>query len=279
MKKFPLAIIAIATISSLLFTACRKDEYETPQMTLVTNYSSVQFSLGGSGEATIDWGDGTPSETYTFAKENLSPQWFTHSYSSPPPHVIIITGDNITSLDCAYSGGTRMYVRSLDVSKNPALTELYCHNNLLTNLDLSRNPALTELYCYNNRLTNLNLSRNPALTYLDCSNNQLTNLDLSRNTALTYLDCSDNQLTHLDVSKNTVLTSLYCLNNQLTHLDVSNTALTSLFCFNNQLQADALNTLFHSLPVSYGAIYIYSNPGTEACDKSIATAKGWSVIY
>ena len=87
MKKFQfyfqLALIA-AIAAALLFTACRKDEY-APQMILVTNYSSGIFYLNGSGEATIDWGDDTPSETYTFAKENSLSQRFGHSYSTPPP--------------------------------------------------------------------------------------------------------------------------------------------------------------------------------------------------
>ena len=294
-SKFPLAIIAIAIISTLLFTACRKDEYETRHMTFVTNYSPVQFYLNGNGEATIDWGDGTPSETYTFAKENLSPQRFTHSYSSSPPHVITITGENITILLCDGYRLTNLDVSrntaltdltcydnqltSLDVSKNPVLRLLDCGYNQLTHLDLSRNTALIALFCYGNQLTNLDVSRNTALTHLICGYNQLTNLDVSRNTALTYLNCYNIQLTHLDVSRNTALKTLYCDNNQLTNLDVSkNTALTYLNCRNNQLQADALNTLFHSLPVfSLGIILIAGNPGTDACDKSIATAKGWTV--
>jgi hypothetical protein len=70
------------------------------------------------------------------------------------------------------------------------------------------------------------------------------------------LDCCDNQLTALDVSKDTVLTVLYCDNNQLT--------------------ADALNALFLGLSVQQGgSIYIEDNPGSSACNRSIATEKGW----
>jgi Leucine-rich repeat (LRR) protein len=59
------------------------------------------------------------------------------------------------------------------------LTELYCHQNQLTEIDLSNLPALTELYCSENQLTELDLSNLPELTKLVCSQNQLTELDLS----------------------------------------------------------------------------------------------------
>jgi hypothetical protein len=38
------------------------------------------------------------------------------------------------------------------------ITELQCHNNLLTQLDLSNNVALVALRCYNNQLTSLNIA-------------------------------------------------------------------------------------------------------------------------
>ena len=107
------------------------------------------------------------------------------------------------------------------MSKNTALTELYCYYNQLTSLDVSKNTALTELYCYYNQLTALDVSKNTALDYLDCSNNQLASLDVSRNTALKYLYCEANQLTSLDVSKNQALTFLACYGNKLAVLDVS----------------------------------------------------------
>jgi len=84
------------------------------------------------------------------------------------------------------------------------------------------------------------------------------------------------------VNKNTALTYLRCHVNQLTSLDVSkNTALRYLDCRNNNLQADALNALFESLHDNATSgdkfISIGSNSGTNTCDRSIATAKGWRV--
>ena len=78
---------------------------------------------------------------------------------------------------------------------------------------MSRNTALTDLWCESNQLTELNVSANTALTQLVCNANQLTELDVRQNTALTGLWCYDNQLTKLDVSANTALTWLSCENN------------------------------------------------------------------
>jgi len=61
----------------------------------------------------------------------------------------------------------------------------------------------------------------------------------------------------------------------------SNTALTDLYCSYNQLSATALNTLFDSVHSNASAegksIFIYANPGTDTCNTSIATNKGWTV--
>jgi hypothetical protein len=62
---------------------------------------------------------------------------------------------------------------------------------------------------------------------------------------------------------------------------IKNTALKELMCNNNQLIANALNTVFTSLPVRTisddAQIYIGNNPGEAQCDRNIAENKGWSV--
>lgn len=124
----------------------------------------------------------------------------------------------------------------LDVSQNPALTELQCYRNQLTTLNVSQNPALEELQCESNQLTDLDVSHNPALKGLGCGQNQLTELDVSQNSDLIWLLCGGNLLTELDVSANTDLEKLECDDNQLTELDVShNPALTDFWCSDNQL--------------------------------------------
>ena len=103
---------------------------------------------------------------------------------------------------------------------------------------------------------------------------------MSKNTALTVLYCWDNQLSALDASKNTALIHLFCYNNQLEALDVSkNTALTTLQCQGNQLEVAALDEMFVSLHDNTGSktISISGNPGASTCDRTIATAKGWTV--
>ncbi len=125
---------------------------------------------------------------------------------------------------------------SLDVSGNPALTDLDCSSNSLGSLDVSGNPALTHLNCAGNDLGSLDVSGNPALTFLDCGSNPLGNIDVSQNQALTYLACAGNLLGSLDVSGNPALTFLDCGSNSLTSLDVSgNPALTELGCGDNPL--------------------------------------------
>ena len=178
-------------------------------------------------------------------------------------------------LECKKNQLTNLYL-----SKNMALRYLDCNSNQLPSLDISKNTALRVLSCNNNQLTCLDLSSNTKLIELDCSKNPLTNLNISANTALELLACNFNQLTSLDVNANTKLQILICENNELTSLDFSkNTSLTRLHCAGNQLSADALNNLFESLPFvkMAGVVDIRQNPGTSACNISIAENKGWKI--
>ena len=242
---------------------------------------------------------------------------FSREYSDKSSRTITITGKKITHFDCSSNQLTSLnvsknkaltylnsffnHLTSLDVSKNTELTFLHCGFNQITNLDISKNVELEYLACQGNLLTDLDISKNIKLMYLYCSGNQLTELDLSKNTdmlflfcrenlltsldvslntKLIYLVCFNNQLTSLDVSKNTELTAFECGENQLTSLDVSNnTKLTNLECRENYLTAAALNALFETLNDNAGgkSILIGDNPGTDDCDLSIATDKGWEV--
>ena len=279
----------LTTVILVLTTACcDKEEDNVTKMTMTTAQEGlVSFALGGTGTAIINWGDGTPDETVTLT--DLTTR-YNHTYTSANARTITITGDDVTYLHCGHHvldtwTIVENQLTALDVSKNSTLTELYCGNNQLIVLDLSKNPALTKLYCSNNELRHLNLSKNPALTRLRCRNNQLTTLDVSKNPALTSLDCSNNRLSTLDLSKNPALTSLDCQNNQLTALDVSkNPVLTGLAITGNLFEAEkngeGLNPLFRMLPGTLKSkiLRIEDNPGTAACDPSIAEAKGW-VVY
>ena len=140
---------------------------------------------------------------------------------------------------------------------------------------------LTKINCSRNKLASLDLSKNTALTDLDCYHNQLTGLDMSKNTVLKELRCCDNQLTGLDLSNNTALSSLVITDSPLERLDVSrNTALEYLLCVRNLLSASALDALFgtlHSSTILGKIIHVSGNPGSDACNPSIAMEKGWIV--
>ena len=271
----------------------------------------VNFELFGTGEATINWGDGKNHQTITLSDDDTQvigsngvhwnvPIDCKHIYPDSSARTITITG-NVTYLGCSDNQLT-----SLDVSKNQALELLNCYKNQLTSLDVSNNIILKALSCEDNKLTSLDVSKNHALELFTCSKNQLTSLDVSNNTIMKVLSCFKNQLTSLNVSNNTMLKVLNCHENQLTSLDVSkNTTLKVLDCSGNHLKSDALNVLFGSLhnnkiengteliysyisgfrnvPIYLAldpdrkSIYVNANPGADRCDRSIATNKGWVV--
>ena len=100
---------------------------------------------------------------------------------------------------------TNVFLKSIDVSNNHALTDLYLGGNLLTSLDVSNNISLIEFICNNNQLTSLDVSNNKYLKLIACGNNSLTTLNVSDNIFLNRLECEANKLTSLDISKNTLL--------------------------------------------------------------------------
>jgi len=297
MKTIQSIFVGIMLLAAI--TSCKKDEQEQAiiTMTVATNgwNYEIWIYLSGNETAVIDWGDGSTNDTIELSSNTAI--LFRHNYTNERDHEIKIYGNSIkslkhnstrltsldvsknialVSLDCSSNN-----LASLDVSKNTALTTFDCSNNRLTSLDVSKNTALTSLRCRNNRLMGLDVSENTALTNLNCGSNELTGLDVSKNTALTNLICSSNELMSLDVSKNTVLTYLDGYHNQLTSLDASkNTALTFLRCEYSQLSASALDSLFgslHSNTILGKIIYVSGNPGSDACNPSIAREKGWAV--
>jgi Leucine-rich repeat (LRR) protein len=67
-------------------------------------------------------------------------------------------------------------------------------------LDVSRNTALTELYCRNNQLTHLDVSKNTALKFLNCGYNQFSAAAIN---AL-FVTLHDNIIDHklVDIAQN-----------------------------------------------------------------------------
>lgn len=268
-NKFKLVMVATIGLMVVLASCKKNDENdengknedEPQRMVMTTAKSEIWIALWGWGKdsATIDWGDGSPKETKLIKVEHSWPE-FIHNYENETMHTITITGKNILQMMCQ---GNQL--KTLDVSKNPALIGLFCNKNQLKSLDVNGLPNLEELFCDENQLISLTVNGLSELKSIYCGNNQLTSLDLS---GLIKLD------------------ELFCNNNKLTSLNVDGLKrLIKLYCQYNFMNASALDNLFTSLQsVGWGQIVIrnngtgYDGSGTSGCKVSIAEEKGWHVI-
>ncbi len=162
---------------------------------------------------------------------------------------------NLTKLDCQNNPS----LKSIDLSGNTKLQEIYTTGCKITSLDFSNNPEmktincsamktltsinvsnctnLQKLYVSDNMLTKLDVTNCPKLTLLYFNNNNIASIDLSKNTALQILYAFNNaNLTSLDLTNNTNLTYLSVYSNNMPELDVSKqTKLITLMCFKNKL--------------------------------------------
>jgi len=164
------------------------------QVTLNIQYAGKAIiGLSGTGQATIDWGDGTRVETYTL-QFAITP--FSHNYSNATPRTVTITGENIRGLVCQNMG--------------------------ITNLDVTKITTLSVLDCSRNKITSLNLGNNTDLRHLTCSDNLLTTFDVSQIEWLGHIRCSNNQITNLNVSKNRAIKSFFIDNNKLNRNEMEN---------------------------------------------------------
>ena len=176
-------------------------------MTLATaKKGTVTIILKGSGAATISWGDGNNSNSYTLSTNESK---CTHDYTNTTSRTITITGNTMTYLNCT--------------------------DNQLTNINVIGNALLEYLNCSFNNLTSLNLTGLTKLKELNCSlDNCLGTLNLSNFTNLTKLNCYDAHLTSLKVTGCTNLKEIMCGANNLGALDLKNlTNLTTLSCENS----------------------------------------------
>jgi len=168
MKKLVINVLAVAVIA-IGVNSCGGGNSESV-MTMTTQSKEVLFCVHGTGTFTIDWGDGEVMEGMLDDWSGTFESWYTHKYTGIP-HNITITG-KITHFCCA--GGQSINGHSvsnelilvLDVSRNPYLTMLYCHNNDISTLDVSKNTNLTELFCSLNQLYRLDVSNNKKLKEL-----------------------------------------------------------------------------------------------------------------
>jgi len=133
MKKIGFYVMAAAIV---LTTACKKEKDDTRQMIIsAKNISRMQFSMAGSGSATINWGDGTKIEKVALGNNKdwaglvgYIPLQFTfrHDYSGSSSYTLTING-KITHLWCS-----DFEMTIFDVSHNSAIELIRCRDNQLT---------------------------------------------------------------------------------------------------------------------------------------------------
>ena len=136
MKRVIFGIMAVAVV---LTTACKKEDGIAMTM-FSTRPDRVSILLAGSGNVTIDWGDGSKKETFTLSAFNTywsAEQTYRYFYENSSPRTVTITGDDITHLGCENNELT-----SLDVSRNTKLVFLSCANNQLRELDVRNNTFI-----------------------------------------------------------------------------------------------------------------------------------------
>ena len=197
---------------------------------------------------------------------------------------------------------------------------LNCNDREITALDISHNPALTELFAFNNNLpsiahldqlkklgidthTLLASSLPQGLTYLAIEETtplstidtspftelktlnlyckSLKSLDLSNNKKLQRLYISKTGLTELDLSHQPNLNELYADFTPLTKLNVAgNKALQNVYIQLTELQGTALMDFLKQLPTrekgKEGSIYLSPAQATEAV-KNYLESKFWKV--
>jgi uncharacterized repeat protein (TIGR02543 family) len=145
---------------------------------------------------------------------------------------------NLIKLDCSYQN-----IRSLDVSQNTKLENLYCQANFsLKQLDVSANSQLKGLCCSQTGISNLDLSDNELLEWVECTGTSLSTLDLSGKTRLQTVRCSSNSnLTQLNLEGCYALQILDCYKCNLQTLDLSDLKnLSVLDCHSNMQMTDII---------------------------------------
>lgn len=183
-------------------------------------------------------------------------------------------------LDCSLNS-----IKELDVTKNVALKELYCRNNVIETLDLTTLENLQVLNCSSNRLSSIDVSKNTKLVKLRCGMNSgsgyenlgITSVDVSNNPDLEILDVYYLNLSSLDVTNNPKLKILdmsYCCHvmwnlKPVEELDLSNNPdLEELRCVSSNYPDFGLNSLDVTNNPKLRVLSTYGNPKIAKLDLS-----------
>jgi len=158
MKKqiFSYLIVASLLVSAtIVMVSCGSIGKSNIKITLTDEL--VRFTLDGTGEVSIDWGDGQ-KETFVLP---LIRHY--HQYSGSSKYTIKIFGENITELDCQRVGEGNA-ITSIDVSGATELNRLLCYGNQLSA------DALNSLFgTLHNNGGKIGISRNPGSLTCDDS--------------------------------------------------------------------------------------------------------------
>ena len=124
-----------------------------------TSTNSKNFSLrasSGTGNISIDWGDGSPISTYSGngSSADVTPA---HTYAFANTYTVTITtntGSEFTELNVADKN-----LLDINVSQATSLIYLYCQSNRLVEIDLTADTVLTTIACYDNIIPLVNLHK------------------------------------------------------------------------------------------------------------------------
>jgi len=221
---------------------------------------SVTIMATDGGIFTVNWGDGTETETKIGSMYNEIELY--HNYENAGEYEVVIKASTINCKFtyfkcCIYNTGGWDFVNnqisSLNLTGCASLLELRCGGNFLTNLNLSGCLALRELDCAHNQLASIDLTNCVDLQMLVCYNNLLTSLDISKNKKLGLFYCWENQLTSLELNDLNI-GYFSCGNNKLTNLNINNCSIWYISCSNNQLEELDLSSCSN-----LGALYCGNN--------------------
>jgi hypothetical protein len=241
-KIVTMLMFSLALLSSKLVA---QDQIKFTWYTIGEKNVTIRATDGGI--FTVNWGDGTETETKIGSMYNEIE--LSHNYDNAAEYEVVIKASTInckfTSFKCCiYTSGwdfVNNQISSLSLTGCASLVELRCGGNYLSNLDLSSCIALRELDCAYNQLSSIDLTNCVDLDMLVCYNNQLTSLDISKNKKLGLFYCWSNQLTNLELNDLNI-GYFDCYNNKLTNLNIRNCSIYSLGCSSNQLEDLDLST-------------------------------------
>ena len=119
-----LVVVALMVLASLVMVSCGSSDRSNIKMTITDEL--VRIGLEGTGEISIDWGDGK-REVFVLPLVRHF-----HEYSRSSKYTIKIFGENITELDCQRVGQKGNAITSIDVSGATELKKLLCYGNQLS---------------------------------------------------------------------------------------------------------------------------------------------------